>query len=200
MILRSSRTLILMLIVALAVSSSATEQDQKKPPLIFGSEINLVAIPVFVTDKDGKTVPGLTAQDFEVEVGGKPTAIQGFLAISGDGAIEAPTTATAGLTLLSSRRQFVLLFDLALSRAINIERSRTAARKFLETQIGPRDLVSVVVATQQGMKVLLGLSPDRVQVIRAIEAVGRGDAAPRPRLSCTVCPSTIRSPRRRRWA
>jgi VWFA-related protein len=163
--------------LALASSADVPGQEAKNPPLTFGTEITLISIPVFVTDKEGRTVSGLTAQDFEVEDGGKPAPIQGFLAISGDGAVEIPRNAAAASTLLSSRRQFVLLFDLALSRAVNIERSRTAARKFLENQIGPRDLVSVVVATPQGMKTLLGLSPDRTQVVGAINAVGRGDVA-----------------------
>ncbi|MBK5255994.1 MAG: VWA domain-containing protein [Vicinamibacteria bacterium] len=174
---RSISLLAGVLLLGLATSRSATGQEQKKPPLTFGSEVSIVAIPVFVTDKDGRSVSGLTAQDFEVEDGGKPAAIQGFLAISGDGPAQSPTGTAGGATLLSSRRQFVLLFDIALSRAIAVERSRVAARKFLEEEIRPGDLVAVVAATAQGMKMLLGLSPDRTQVIRAINSVGRGDVA-----------------------
>lgn len=162
------------LLLALVVSTGARGQDQKKP-LTFGAEVNLVAVPVFVTDKDGKTVAGLTARDFEIEDGGKATPVAGFLAVSGDGELGVPLDSISNLTQLTSRRQFVLLFDLALSRALVIERSRAAARKFIETEVRPRDLVSVVAATPQGMKVLLGLSPDRVQMVQAINAVGRGD-------------------------
>jgi len=174
---RLSRALSSLLIAGIAVVPRATAQDQKKPALTFGAEVALIAIPVFVTDKDGKSVPGLTAQDFEVEDGGKPAPIAGFLAVSGDGPVPRPQGAAAGVTLLSSRRQFVLLFDLALSRATVIERSREAARKFMEEKIGPGDLVAVVTATPQGMKTLVGLSPDRTQVMNAINAVGRGDMA-----------------------
>ena len=134
-----------------------------------------MAIPVFVTDKDGRSVPGLTAQDFEIEEGGKPTPVQGFVAITGDGDVPSARSGMPGLAL-SSRRQFVLLFDLALSRGINIERARAAALKFLENKVRPSDLVSVVVSTQQGMKTLLGLTPDRDQVARAIKGAGRGDS------------------------
>ena len=178
MTLRFSRALSTLALFALVVplSARATEQD-KKPPLTFGAEVNVIAIPVFVTDKDGRSVPGLTAADFEVEEGGKPTEIQGFLAITGDGDTPTvPGTMPSGLSL-SSRRQFVLLFDLALSRGVNIERARVAARKFLQNNVQGRDLVSVVVSTQTGMKTLLGLSPDRTQVARAIDAIGRGDAS-----------------------
>lgn len=162
------------LALALSLPPDALSQSDQKTPLSFGTELTLVAVPVFVTDKDGRTIPGLTAKDFEVEEGGKLTEIQGFLAITGDGDVSPPPGAMPGLTL-SSRRQFVLLFDLALSRGVNIERARVAARKFLETNIRPRDLVSVVVSTQQGMRTLIGLTPDRNQVARAIDAIGRGD-------------------------
>ncbi|MBP6705611.1 MAG: VWA domain-containing protein [Vicinamibacteria bacterium] len=161
-------------LAALTLSSTAPGQDQKKP-LTFGTEVNVVAVPVFVTDKDGKTVAGLTAADFEIEDGGKATSVEGFLAVSGDGELRVPVDSMSNLTQLTSRRQFVLLFDLALTRAVAIERSRSAARSFVQNEVGPRDLVSVVAATPQGMKVLLGLSPDRVQVVQAINAIGRGD-------------------------
>ena len=172
---RLSRALASMLIVGIALVPRVTAQDQKKPAPTFGAEIALVAVPVFVTDKDGRTVPGLTARDFEVEDGGKPAPIEGFLAVSGDGSPQSPQGAAGGATLLSSRRQFILLFDLALSRSVTIERSRIAARKFVEEKIRPGDLVAVMAATPQGMTTRLGLSPDRTQVMRAINALGRGD-------------------------
>jgi hypothetical protein len=36
---------------------------------------------VFVTDKDGRAVPGLTQADFEVEDPGRGVAVAGFLAV-----------------------------------------------------------------------------------------------------------------------
>lgn len=147
---------------------------QTKPPLTFGAEVSLITVPVFVTDKDGRSVPGLTAADFEIEDGGKPAEIVGFAAVTGDGDVALPNGAPQGIAL-TARRQFVLLFDLALSRSVNIERARVAAHKFLENNVKPRDLVSVVASTPQGMKTLIGFTPDRLQVARAIDGVGFGD-------------------------
>ena len=173
---RLAGTPITVLIFSLAIFASASEPEQKKAPLTFGAEINLMAIPVFVTDKDGRSVPGLTAQDFELEEGGKAAEIQGFLAITGDGDMPSYASGMPGIAL-SSQRQFVLLFDLALSSGVNIERARAAALKFIANNLRPHDLVSVVVSAPQGMKTLLGLTPDRSQVARAIDAVGRGDSS-----------------------
>jgi VWFA-related protein len=130
-----------------------------------------------VTDKDGRTVSGLTAQDFEIEEGGKSVAVQGFQAITGDADLQLPEGAGAAVTALSSRRQFVFLFDLGLSSARNVERARAAARDFLDRYVQPRDLVSVVSAHPTGFKTLIGLTSDRFQIRQAIDALGRGDMA-----------------------
>jgi len=61
-------TLLLSGAVGLAL---ATQTTQKRDAPVFGVGITLVAVPVFVTDKAGNSVPGLKAEDFEVEDGGK---------------------------------------------------------------------------------------------------------------------------------
>ena len=48
------------LVVATAlIASGASAQDQPKPPAppVFGSDVSLVLLPVFVIDKDGKAEP-----------------------------------------------------------------------------------------------------------------------------------------------
>jgi len=150
-----------------AGSASITAQEV---PSVFGVDVRLVAVPAFVTDKDGKAVPGLLAEDFEIEEGGRKVPVAGFLAVdagagSGDAALhrEASPRLTA-----AARRQFVLLFDLTFSSPAGILKARRAAIEFLENGPQPGDLVAVAKAGAGGLQILVGFTPDRAQAASAV--------------------------------
>jgi VWFA-related protein len=63
----------LVAVMALAVATVSAEQQ-------FRSRTDLVQLPVIVTDKDGRVVDGLTADDFEVLEDGRPQEITAFTA------------------------------------------------------------------------------------------------------------------------
>jgi VWFA-related protein len=172
-----SRLIYLALIGMTAAAGAQPKPPQTTRPLTFGAELNIIAVPAIVTDKDGKTVAGLLATDFEIEDAGKPAAVQGFQAITGDGDPTLPEGMGAATTMLASRRQFVFVFDLGLSGARNIERARAASLEFLERNVSARDLVSVVASQVNGFKPLVGLTSDRYQIRQAIASLGRGDLA-----------------------
>lgn len=160
------------LALALTLSQNASGQTARKPPLSFGTELTMVAVPVFVTDKDGKTVPGLTAADFELQDSGKQVPIESFLAVSGD----KPVGVVGDATAPALRRQFLFLFDLDFSRPVNLERARRAARQFVLKSLSPSDLAAVGTVSPTGFKALVGFTTDRAQVAAAIESLGLGGA------------------------
>lgn len=137
-----------------------------------------VEVPVQVT-KDGQPVRGLSADDFELYDGRKRQAITGFevvdLAASAAAPAPAvPTPAAPAALPPSSRRRFLLLFDLAYSEPVSIARARTAASDLVHKQLLPSDLVAVATySAAEGPKLFLGFTSDRRQVDYAISTLGR---------------------------
>jgi VWFA-related protein len=137
---------------------------------VFGSRVEVVAVPVFVTDKAGKAVAGLTAADFEVEDQGKKVPIVAFQAV--DVTSATPAAEAGALVQAAARRQFLLLFDLTFSTPSGIMKARDAAVRFVRESLAPSDLAAAATFGQAGVRVLVGFSSDREQVVRAIDSLG----------------------------
>jgi VWFA-related protein len=164
------------LLVALAASVPSgwplpQQPAPTPPPTVFGTEVVLVALPVFVTDGSGKSVPGLTAADFEVEDGGRPVPIRAFQAVDVreplPESVELPTPVRAALP-----RQFLLLFDLQFSPFIGIQKARAPAARFVREALAPGDLVAVATYGRRGFKMLSNFTTDHEYVARGIEGLG----------------------------
>ena len=73
---RATRVTLPTALTAWAVPTVAQQPTPQTP--VFGSDVRVVAVPVFVTDKGGRAVPGLSAADFEIEdqgIGISPEAL-----------------------------------------------------------------------------------------------------------------------------
>lgn len=162
-----------------AEARPATQAPRQQEPPVFGSEVQLVALPVFVTDKAGRAVPGLTAADFEIEEQGKKVPVAAFLAV--DVASERPGAEAGPLLQASARRQFLLLFDLTFSTPNGILRARDAATALVRDGLAPSDLASVATFSQRGVQILVGFTPDRAQLARAIGTLGLTETQAPPR-------------------
>src|SRR5687767_12776778 len=79
--------------------------------------IEVVDVPVFVTS-NGKPVQGLSAEDFELYVNGKPQAIDYFDVID--------SSANAPAQSLRERRLFLLIFDVAFSQPFALLKAQRA--------------------------------------------------------------------------
>lgn len=150
---------------------SAAQPAPKQVPPVFGTDVTLVAVPVFVTDKSGKAVPGLSAEDFEVYDGGRRVPIAAFQAVD----VDAPVAALPALPIAvqaAAARQFLMLFDLQFSPPGGIVRARTAAVKFVRESLAASDLVAVATFGRNGLKMLTNFTSDHSYVARAIEGLG----------------------------
>ena len=141
---------------------------------VFEAGVTLVAVPVFVTDKSGQAVAGLTAEDFEVYDGGRRVPIAAFQAVDVHDPVAAASLPELPVAVqAAAHRQFLLLFDLQFSQAAGIKRARAAATRFVRDSLGASDLVAVATFGRGGLKMLTTFTSDRAHVARAIEGLGR---------------------------
>jgi VWFA-related protein len=152
---------------------------------VFGADVSVVAVPVFVTDKAGRAKGGLSVADFELEEQGKKVPIVGFLAVD-TGAV-APSGAEAGpLLQASARRQFLFLFDLTFSTPTGIMRARDAAIRLVREDLSPSDLAAVATYSPRGVQILVSFTPDRAQAERAITTLGVTETQPPARDTLSI--------------
>jgi VWFA-related protein len=152
---------------------------------VLRSSSDLVRIDVEVTDKSGKPIKGLTADQFTITDEGKPQAITSFSFAD----IEAIETATSDDTkpivvsvdnegpnspsadaisdALRDRRLIVLFFDLTSMQTDDLIRAHDAADKFVKQQMTKADVVAVVVFSTR-INVLANFTNDRTVLNKAI--------------------------------
>jgi VWFA-related protein len=172
----------LALVLAIALGALATRvaraQAQRSRQLpVFGAEALVVAVPVFVTDKNGRSVPGLAADAFEIEDEGKKVPIVAFEAIDAGAPRE---LGAGGITRAAAQRQFLFLFDLSFSTPSGIRRARESALEVLDKGLAPGDLAAAATFGAAGVKVLVGFTSDHQQLGAAFEDLGGSQLERRP--------------------
>jgi VWFA-related protein len=143
-------------------------QDKQSKRFSESTSVVVVEVPVQVV-RDGKPVRGLTAADFELYQGREKQAITGFEVLD---LATVPTDKPEAIRRMpaSARRRFVLLFDLGYSKPNSLTRAREAAKKLLQGSFHPSDLIAVAAyLPSQGPQLVLGFTPDRQQVEKAID-------------------------------
>jgi len=164
----------------------------------FSIDTNVVIVNVTVTDHDGKPVPNLGKEDFEVYEDGKLQKIQAvdFQKLSGTvlppvpDKEPTPPPAPKGYnpdaekaaikaslqTKYQDRRLMVILFDFSSMQPAEQIRARNAAIKFLKSQMTASDSVSIMLFTSE-LKTVQDFTPDRDLLIATINKFRIGDAS-----------------------
>lgn len=157
-------------LAALICASRAPADDVKeRRPLVFGSDVSLVQVPVFVSGTGGGGAQGLSVDDFRVEEDGKPVKVVSFrfVDVTSDEQQEAIRGASA------ARRRFLLLFDKSFTDPAGLARARTCASEFVLHDLAESDLVGVATFDfLHGIKLVANFTEDRRVVEHAIYTLG----------------------------
>jgi VWFA-related protein len=155
------------LLVPLSRQLPAFDQPAQAP--VFRSDVSLVLMPVFVIDKDGKAVRGLTAADFDVEQDGRRAEVVSFRYVDTTDVEEQDELRIAS----AARRRFLLLFDKSFTDLPGLDRSRRAARDFVRLELTPSDLAAVATFDiQNGVRLVANFTEDRALLSHAIATLG----------------------------
>src|SRR5947207_3376436 len=142
-------------------------------PLIAASRethtVEVVQVPVYVT-RGGTSIAGLTRDNFELFVNGKPRSFEYFDVVD-FGAAGPQAGADAAPRDVRQRRLYVLLFDLVYSTPKSLARARVAADGYVD-RAGDADVFAVGTYTaRQGIRLLVPFTRDRAPVRRAIQTL-----------------------------
>jgi len=155
------KTLAVLLAFVLLCSLLASQQ---KPDYTFRVQSDLVLVNVTVRDKSGNVIANLKPENFTVLEDNKPQKVVSFDienidAVANQPVAQAqplagspPPPGAPGTTAASAnpadqfkdRRLIVLFFDLSAMEPDEIDRAVTSAQHYVDTQMAPADLVSIV--------------------------------------------------------
>src|SRR5215208_4647668 len=102
--LRTCLPLTLFLCAFLLCVEAAAQTTQKSPDEVVRVYTELVQTDVMVFDKQGRFVDGLTKENFELRIDGKPRPIQAFEKITACSDEEAQLAAARGATTVNLKR------------------------------------------------------------------------------------------------
>jgi VWFA-related protein len=126
--------------------------DSQQPAVTFRAEVNYVEVDARVVDAQGRFVPGLTQKDFQIFEDGKPQQVSVFALVNipmqreprplfADRPVERDTqTNVSGY----SGRVYLIVLDDLHTQPLLSQRTRMAARQFVERYMGANDVAAVV--------------------------------------------------------
>jgi VWFA-related protein len=172
---------------------SLSQSAQQQSDYTFRVQSDLVLVNVTVRDKSGNLMLGLKAGDFTVLEDNKPQKVVSFDIENVDAVANQSVAQTQPLQNLpqptqqpsaapaaadaanqfKDRRLIVLFFDLTGMEPDEIDRAITSAEHYVDTQMAPADLVSIV-SLGSALLVNQDFTSDRDLLKKQIQAFGEG--------------------------
>ena len=170
----------------------------QQPGYTFKAQSELVLVDVSVRDKNGNLVRDLKPEDFTVFEDNKPQKVSTFDVENMQNTPTIPVqqvdllsttpkkarataanpnpAASAEQQALKDRRLIILFFDLSAMQPDEIERSAQAAQNYLDKQMEPADLVSIV-SLGNTITVNQDFTTDRAQLKKVLDSFNIGAGA-----------------------
>jgi len=165
--------------------------SQQESGYVLHVESDLVLVNVTVRDKNGNFVPGLKPENFTILEDNKPQKIVSFdvenvdavpaadvaqvkpLPAPVSGQPSPPVSPANASAQFKDRRLIVLFFDLSAMEPDEIDHAVTSAEHYVDTQMAPADLVSIV-SLGSSLLVNQDFTTDRALLKKQLDAFSSG--------------------------
>ncbi len=165
-----------------------TEKEKAAPPVASGQtsqtdpffaetiEVRVIELEVFVTDRDGNPVTGLTRDDFELVVDGQETTVSNFYAVEGGTVTlggEKPTVEAEAPPLPKKQPLYLVIYiDNFNIHPFNRKKVLTALKTFLRVELQPEDRV-MMVSYDRSLTIDNTFTTDHGRIISSINEVDK---------------------------
>ena len=178
---RSCALVSVLLFACAAVTAQTTQPAQTPAPQKSSDDVvrvytELVQTDVMVLDKQGRFVNGLTKENFELRIDGKPRQIEAFEKITAGSDEESQLAAARGATTINLKRPvpldrgrivFFYIDDFHMDQP-GIQAARKVMTTFIDKQMGQNDQVGIASATGQ-LGFLQQLTNDHLVLHKAVD-------------------------------
>jgi VWFA-related protein len=167
----------------------AAPQDPAAQSPVFRTGINFVRVDVIVSDKSGRPVADLKQGDFQISEDNKPQKIDSFRLVTLDGGATPSPDGPPSVIRTDDDEQLeasrddtrlfaIFLDDYHVRRGASVS-VRTPIAQFIQTQLGPSDMLGVMYPLEPVSSIRMTRNHD--VVVRGLDSfVGRkGDYTPR---------------------
>lgn len=161
-------------LVAAVLACGPAAVSQAPPAPVFGTDVSLVLLPVFVSDARGRAVRGLQASDFVVEDDGQRAEVVLFRYVDTSEPVTGSDEHEGAPALTSAaRRRFLLLFDKTFTTVAGLTRAQKAAHEFVTRRLADTDLAAVATFDVfRGLRLVANFTEDRALLAHAITTLG----------------------------
>jgi VWFA-related protein len=142
--------------------------------------VEVVQVPVYIR-RDAGSVRGLTRDNFDLRVNGKPQQIDYF------DVVDFTALSPEQVRDPRQRRLYVLTFDLANASPVSVLRAKRAAEKYLSTAQASDYFAVALLSRDEGIQFIVPFTRDRATLRRAV--ISFRASAPDDPLRLTVTPS-----------
>ena len=159
----------------LSVGHSISAESEAK--VEFRSSTVLIQVPVVVTDKSGNHIHGLTKENFSIFENGKPVTVSAFEELAAENTPLVTPATKAGqfqnlsLTDSKPRNIVVIALDTVNTPFLDQTYGRRELIKFLARNVNSGEVLSLMIITSRGLKVVQGLTGDPAALSAALKKV-----------------------------